>query len=163
MKAKTTKTKKTTKSQVPHLELHTLIGALSFWGSSVRLLLVSFLVVVLSIARVVDSNASGAGPLHQLLANEIYLNVYLLGVYLVLDAGYVIVSRAYPMAAIVDRLVLFMMEAMFAFMYFFPFIAEVPFSQARFVAYAPFAVIFLLLLRALLGMLGKMTPPTKSR
>jgi hypothetical protein len=148
------KAKKTPSSTASHpLALHTLITALSFWGSSVRLFLVGFLAVLFGTARFIDAVANGAMA-HIVFANEVYALVYIVGLYFVLDACYVIISRAYPVHKIIDQFVLLFAEAIIAILYFLPHIAEVSYSSTRFVIIAPMVVLFLLVLRALLGMLS---------
>lgn len=76
-----------TKRNTPHLALHTLLVALSYWGTAVRMLLVTFL---LSVAYAVGvSNGVGIGTL-------IVQFVSVVGWLFLLDAGYVTIAKALP-------------------------------------------------------------------
>lgn len=90
-----------TKTTQPHLLLHNLIGALSYWGTTTRILLIGFVMGVAVLVHVVDSGT--------LPTTESYTLTYLyvMACLLLLDAGYVTIARAQPFrTGMLDKLVL---------------------------------------------------------
>ncbi|MGB3023408.1 MAG: hypothetical protein WBB39_01240 [Candidatus Saccharimonadales bacterium] len=76
--------------QPPHLLLHNLIGALSYYGTTVRVLLFGFL-----LALAVTLGVTSGG----LNASKSFENfVYVLASFLLLDAGYVTIARVLPIS-----------------------------------------------------------------
>ena len=106
-------TKKSTKNTQP-LTLHGLIGALSFWGTAVRTLLFAFLAAAVFVVALSEATTDAA------VDREILLLIYVLGSFLLLDFGYVLVARAYALQRALDLLVLFLADILLAVLYIAP-------------------------------------------
>lgn len=79
------------------LTLHSLLVALSYWGTSVRLFLVAFVsLAVFAIALSETDGSTGA------VTGEIITLIYVLGSILLLDLGYVIIARGLPLQRVLD-------------------------------------------------------------
>lgn len=123
--------------------------------------LVAFFALLFAAARLgVTSVSPAQAAWYQLLAGEVYGLAYGIGLFFVLDVGYVIVARAYPLRPLADRAVLLIAEVVLALLYFLPHVAQVAYDSARLMVVAPVAVIFLVVLRALLGMLMTQAVPS---
>ena len=84
----------------PKLLLHDLIGALSYWGTTTRILLISFVLCVLAVAHIIDSSS----------ADYIMPLIYAIGCLFLLDAGYVTIARSLPFRSpVVDRSILWLL------------------------------------------------------
>ncbi len=95
----TEKKPKTTK-----LTAHGLLGALSYWGTSARFLLVSVLIVFAFLL-----NLSGDAAVSY-IDTEIILLIYGLATLLILDLGYVTTARALPLNKVADRWVVMLSD-----------------------------------------------------
>jgi hypothetical protein len=107
--AKTQQTKETTQ-----LTAHGLLGSLSYWGTTARVLLVSVLLVVaysLNISVQTD---------WQSIDVETALLIYGLGTIVLLDAGYVIAARSLKLHAVVDRWVVLLSDILIATVFVTP-------------------------------------------
>jgi hypothetical protein len=141
-------TKKSSKEK-PTLTLHVLLGALSFWGTAARTLLFTFLATAVFLVALTEVTVANA------VDNEILILIYVLGSFLLLDFGYVMVARAYRMQGVLDMLVLIGAELILALLYIAPKLVVSPETVVRvnpllFVVFIP---IIVLSLRMLLGML----------
>lgn len=144
----------TTKLQkLPQLSLHTLLFALSFWGSATRLLLISFFALAVLLLRTLEIQASTDATLFQTLTIEGQLFVYAICTFLVLDVGYVIISRAYAFSRMNDVVTLLTAEAVLATSYFLPYIVVVSDQFARISRFIFVAGLLILSARLVLGML----------
>lgn len=142
----------TTKKSTSRLTLHELITTLSFWGSSVRILLVAFLVTALFVLRLTYLNTT--------VAWESQVAVYIIGSFALLDLGYVLLARALTLKRRLDIVSLLLLEALLAATYVVPNIAYAP-ALAWFANWTFLIVILALAVRGLLGLL--FTPPKKQR
>ncbi len=107
--------KKTTKQ--PRLTLHQLLGAISFWGSATRLLLLAFLVIVIFVLRITNLDTT--------LTWESQVIIYILGSFALLDIGYVMLARAFPLKKRPDIAILVGLEIFMAATYILPHIMNV--------------------------------------
>lgn len=105
--------KKSSKKTQP-LTLHGLIGALSFWGTAVRTMLFAFLAAAVFLVALTEASSDAA------VDREIILLIYVLGSFLLLDFGYVVVARAYTLQRALDLLVLFLADILLALLYIAP-------------------------------------------
>lgn len=101
----------------PRLTLHQLLGALSFWGSATRLLLMAFLVLVIFALRVTNLDTT--------LTWESQVVIYVLGSFALLDIGYVMLARAFPLKKKFDVFCLTTLEVLMAATYILPHIIVV--------------------------------------
>lgn len=127
-----------------HLTLHELIGALSFWGATVRFLLFVFLATVtlfVALSQTVDSY------------EQIGMYIYILSAFLVFDVGYVMLARGLPLTRAYDIAVIIGFEIILAIAYVLPYFALVPASFSLVVIWSLLIVVGLLSVRALLGLL----------
>lgn len=141
-------TKKSTK-KTPTLTLHSLIGALSFWGTAVRTLLFAFLAAAVFIVALTEATTDAA------VDSEILVLIYVLGSFLLLDFGYVLIARAYALQRAIDLLALFVADILLALLYIAPKLVVTSDISVRtnpliFVIFIP---IIVLSLRMLVGML----------
>ena len=79
------------------LTLHSLLVALSYWGTAVRTLLAAFVAVVVFAIALSETNGSASA-----VSAEAIVLIYALGSMFLLDAGYVIASRALPLRRALD-------------------------------------------------------------
>lgn len=134
--------KKTTKQ--PRLTLHQLLGALSFWGSATRLLLLSFLVFVIFALRITNLDTT--------LTWEAQVVIYVLGSFALLDIGYVMLSRAFPLRKKLDTFCLLALEVFMAATYILPHMISVG-GLSWFSNWLVLIALLALSVRGLLGML----------
>lgn len=137
--------KKTTKkSKNPRLTLHQLLGALSFWGSTTRLLLVGFLVMAIFVMRLIY--------LDNTLLWEAQVVIYVLGSFAVLDIGYVMLARAFPLRKKLDVFCLLTLEILLAATYILPHLISVG-GLSWFSNWFILIVLLAVAVRGLLGLL----------
>ena len=141
-------TKKSTK-KTPTLTLHSLIGALSFWGTAVRTMLFTFLAAAVFVVALTEASTDAA------VDSEILVLIYVLGSFLLLDFGYVLVARASTLQRAIDLLALFAADILLALLYIAPKLVvtndiSVRTNPLLFVIFIP---IIVLSLRMLVGML----------
>ena len=141
-------TKKSSKEK-PTLTLHVLLGALSFWGTAARTLLFTFLATAVFLVALTEVTATSA------VDSEIFILIYVLGSFLLLDFGYVMIARAYRMQRALDMLALLAAELILALLYIAPKLVvssdvAVRVNPLIFVVFIP---IIVLSFRMLLGML----------
>lgn len=87
------------------LTLHSLLVALSYWGTSVRLFLVAFVsIAVFAIALSETNGSTGA------VTGEIITLIYVLGSILLLDFGYVMIARTFPLRRVLDIMSLLVVD-----------------------------------------------------
>lgn len=141
----------TKKSQVPQLTLHGLLGAISFWGTSVRLLLMAFLAGAVLAAHVIELPGS--------YETEIQAFIYIVGSFFLLDAGYVMIARALPLKKTFDMAILLVVDLIIGLGYIVPNFAHIP-ELAWSARWTILIVLFVLSIRALIGLLH---PTTKKR
>lgn len=143
-------------SRPPHLLLHNLIVALSYWGSTVRLLLVG-LVLLLAVVLHVMSNESSVA---QSAYAEQY--IYLMGSLALLDIGYVTIARLVPIwAKIADQVVFLVIMAAMSALVVLPFFVVMP-PELRLGLKLLFVIsIFVIAIRTVTGLL--MRPSSTSR
>lgn len=106
-------TKKSSQKKPP-LTLHRLLIALSFWGTATRALLFSFLAAAVFLVAITEASFAGG------LDREVMVLIYVLGSFLLLDFGYVLIARAYPIQRAVDVLALVIADALLALLYIAP-------------------------------------------
>ena len=104
----------TKKTQKQSLTLHGLLVALSFWGTAVRALLFSFLAAAVFIVALTET-ASASG-----IDNEVMTLIYVMGSFLLLDFGYVMIARAYPLQRGLDVLALLVADIILTLLYVAP-------------------------------------------
>lgn len=144
--------KKSSKKQT--LTLHSLIVALSFWGTAVRALLFSLLAAAVFVVALSETTTATA------IDYEILVLIYVLGSFLLLDFGYVMIARAYRLRRAVDISMLLAADVILALLYIAPKVVVTSDLNARtdpllFVIFVPLVI---LSLRMLLGILfGKLS------
>lgn len=141
-------TKNPVKKSQP-LTLHGLIGALSFWGTAVRTMLFAFLAAAVFIVALTEA------PNEAAVDREVLLLIYVLGSFLLLDFGYVLIARAYRLQRMLDLLILFVADVLLSLLYIAPKMIVTSDISVRtnpllFVIFIP---IIVLSVRMLLGML----------
>lgn len=101
-------------SQKPPLTLHSLLVALSFWGTAVRTLLFCFLAAAVFFVALTEAASPSA------VDNEVMTVIYVLSSFLLLDFGYVMVARTYVLQRGLDVLALIFADLMLALLYIAP-------------------------------------------
>lgn len=134
---------KTTTKQ-PRLTLHQLLVAISFWGTSARLLLIAFVVAVIFALKLYYLNTTPEW--------EIKVVIYILGSFALLDAGYVIVARTLPLRRRMDQLSLLGTEGILGLAYVIPNLIYAP-SLSKLASWSILVVLLVLGVRVLLGLL----------
>jgi len=134
--------KKTTKQ--PRLTLHQLLVAISFWGTTARLLLITFVVAIIFALKLYYLTTT--------LEWELQVAIYILGSFALLDAGYVIVARTLPLKRRLDQLSLLATEAILGLAYVLPNLIYAP-SLGRLASWSILIVLLVLGVRTLLGLL----------
>jgi len=87
--------KKNTKKS--SLTLHSLLVALSYWGTATRLFLATFVSLVVFLIALSETDGSASS-----VSAEIMILIYALGSVFLLDAGYVMVAKALPLRRVLD-------------------------------------------------------------
>lgn len=105
---------KTSKKNKQTLTLHKLLGALSFWGTATRALLFSFLAAAVFVVALSEAATDAA------VDSEIIVLIYVLGSFLLLDFGYVLIARAYALQRSLDLIALFAADILLAMLYIAP-------------------------------------------
>lgn len=131
------------------LTLHSLLGALSFWGTAVRALLFTFIASAIFLVALTETQSPSK------VDAEIMVLIYVLGSFLLLDFGYVTIARAYKLMHGLDLLVLAAAELLLALLYIAPRLVVNPNVTLKadplmFVLFVPLVA---LSMRALVGML----------
>lgn len=134
-------------TQPPHLLLHTLLGALSYWGTSVRILLIGFVLFIANLVTVLNSVETVSFTVY---AAQF---AYIMGSLLLLDAGYVTIARALPISTETADKVLFLgFMASLGFVVVLPYFAPVPQSVMVSIKWVFIVTLFVLALRLVLGL-----------
>lgn len=142
-------TKKKTPQKRQSLTLHQLIIAISFWGTAVRALLFAFIAAAVFVAALSEAATATA------VDNQILTLIYVLGCYLLLDFGYVMVARVYRLRRLFDVPLLLLADAFLALLYVAPKLIV----DSRFdgtvdpLTFAVFVPILVIAVRMLIGLL----------
>lgn len=142
-------TKKSSPKKQP-LMLHSLLGALSFWGTATRMFLFSILAVAVFLVALTETATSRGVDM------EVMLLIYVLGSFVVLDFGYVMIARAYTLPKALDALVLCAADIVLGLLYIAPKVVVSPGVNlgTHPLLYVMFIPIIVLSLRMLLGILS---------
>jgi len=131
----------------PHLLLHDLIGALSYWGTTVRMLLVGFLLLIANILVLLDGSVSHT------ITEYAAQYLYLLGSLFVLDAGYVTVARALPLSVpALDKMLFFTVLILLSLLVILPYFVVVTPGVVVSLKWIFLVSLFVLALRLVVGM-----------
>lgn len=131
------------------LTLHQLLSALSFWGTATRGMLFGFLAIMTYLVALTETTTSTGAD------NQFMILVYVLGSFLLLDVGYVMIARAYTLVSKLDVLALVVAESLLALLYIVP---KLVISSSTQVLVDPLTYVFFiplvaLALRLLVGLL----------
>ncbi len=140
---------KAKKVQQKPLTLHSLIIALSYWGSAVRTMLFGFIATAIFIVGLSETNSSVG------LNTEAFKFIYVMASFLLLDVGFVAIARTYRLRRLFDIPMLIISESLLALLYIAPKIVvtsdlDVTVDPLIYVLFIPIVV---LLIRMLLGFL----------
>lgn len=135
-----------TTTHPPHLLLHNLIVALSYWGTTVRMLLIAFVLLLANVLMAVE------GSSNYTLSEYAVQYIYVIGSLFLLDAGYVTVARALPVAAgVFDRVFFLLLMAGLGFVAVLPYFVAVPQGVIGSVKWLFLVSLFVLTLRIVVG------------
>lgn len=130
----------------PHLLLHNLISAFSYWGTTVRGLLVGFMLLIGIVLNAIESTSTPS------LSQYAIQFIYLIGSLLVLDAGYVTIARALPISTeTIDRVLFLLFFAALALVIIMPYFMTVPTTVFVSIKWVLLVAMFVLALRLVLG------------
>lgn len=140
--------KKTSPKKSP-LTLHGLLGALSFWGTATRTFLFSFLAIAVLLVALTETNGAPAAD------TQIMTFIYVIGCFVLLDFGYVLISRVYLLPKTLDVLALIAADIMVGLLYIVPKVVVDSGIAVKTdpLIYALFIPLVVLAIRSLLGML----------
>lgn len=135
---------KKTEAKKP-LTMHRLLGALSYWGTAARMVLMA---VLLGCAYLLNISVQTTW---QAVDIETMLLIYGLGTIIVLDAGYVMAARALKLNAVFDRWVVMVSDLLIAAFFVVPslFLVDVHATKLRILS-----LIFALLIVSIRILLG---------
>lgn len=137
--------KKMKKSQ---LTLHGLLTALSYWGTSVRLFLATFVSLFVFAIALSETGSLAA------VTGEVIVLLYLLGCVTLLDLGYVISARALPLRPRLDTACLIVADMALVGLYALPKVTVTTVTAlVNPIGVALLIVILILALRLLAGIL----------
>lgn len=141
--------KKKSQKRTTSLSLHELLGAVSFWGTATRAFLFSF------VALAVFASALSEAASESAIDTEIMAFVYVIGSFVLLDFGYVLIARTYRLRTFIDRLALYVADIFLTAIYFIPNLVVNPqihltTDPLLFIVFIPIVV---LSLRMLVGIL----------
>lgn len=139
------------KTPNPGLSLHHLIVAISFWGSATRLFLIGFIVFSLALVNTIGTQTGEGYTIAALLTDEIQAFVYVVGSFFILDVGYVMVARRYPLRKLFDTTFLLLAEFVLGLVYVLPHVAFTPSYIAALSQWLLLAALMIVALRLTLG------------
>src|SRR5690349_12300176 len=115
---------------------------MSYWGAAVRVLLITVVAAVVLLVRASELESTGLTTASAFLtAGQAF--VYAIGSFLILEVGYLTITRAYPVRRYIDQTTLLACEAILALCYFLPYFVLVP---AWFVTVSRFLFVAILLI-----------------
>ncbi len=129
------------------LTAHGLLGALSYWGTAARLVLVSTL-VIFAYALNISYDSSW-----QFVDSETLFLIYGLATILVLDAGYVMAARMEPVNEVLDRWVVMLSDLVVASFFVIPSLFYVSSNSNILRVMSLFVALLILAVRILVGLL----------
>jgi hypothetical protein len=135
---------KSKKTKQQPLLLHNLLGAISYWGTTVRTLLLAFLAGAIFAARVISAPDS--------YAHELQIFVYIVGSFFALDTGYVMIARSMPFRMMTDATLLILADLLIGASYVISSFANAPILSSI-STWSIIVVVFVLSIRALAGLL----------
>lgn len=136
------------KSTSRPLTAHGLLGALSYWGTAARVLLVGLFVVFAYVLNV----SMGSGD-WRYVDGETMVMVYGLTVLVILDAGYVMIARALRLDERIDRWLVLLCGLGVASLFVIPSFVSLGQYSMRLRIVSIIAVLLILAVRMLLGLL----------
>lgn len=129
----------------PHLLLHNLLGAMSYYGTTVRGLLYGF---VLAIAMTLGVTSGGLSA-----GRSFETFVWMVGSFLLLDAGYVTIIRSRPFAVeTADRALFLILLLGLATVIVWPYVGMITPGLLLGAKEVFLGVLFVLALRLILGL-----------
>lgn len=146
--AKPQKTKPVKKAiKNPHLTVNGLLGAISYWGSAARLIILTILILFAFLLNI--SEAATASHFDM----EIILLIYGLATVFVLDVGYVMAARALPLNKRFDRWVVSLSGLIVAGFFIVPSLIIVSTYSLRMRALCILVALLVVSVRILLGLI----------
>lgn len=103
------------KTKTSSLTLHALLGALSYWGTATRFLLIAFVSVVVFLIALSETNGTASA-----VSGEAIVLIYALSSMLLLDTGYVMAARVLPLRRVLDTLSLVVADLTILLFYTIP-------------------------------------------
>lgn len=141
--------KKKKSVNTPALTLHSLLGSLSLWGTATRALLLGFLSAITFIIALSEATSYSS------VDNEVLTLIYVLGSFVLLDLGYVLIARSYLLPRAIDMLALVIADVLVALLYIVPKLVVTSEISPRVnpLIYIIFIPLVVLGIRMLIGML----------
>lgn len=129
------------------LTVHGLLGSLSYWGTTARVLVVGVLILAafaLNLTMATDAISFDA---------EVIFLIFGLGTLLMLDLGYVVAARTLPLNAIADRWIVMMSDLALAAFFIVPSLIQVQVTSNKLRIVGLVLALLILAIRVLLGLL----------
>jgi len=140
-------TEKKLKKDSPKLTAHGLLGAVSYWGTAARFLLVGTLIVFAFILNLTgDSTAT-------YIDTEILFLIYGLATLFMLDIGYVTAARSLPLSKVFDRWVVMMSDIVLAAFFVVPSVIQITADGNKVRVISLVAALLVVSIRILVGLL----------
>lgn len=144
------KKKISTRSKKEPLTLHGLLGALSYWGTTARFLLVSMLVLIAFVLNISFIDVSS--PYY--VVSETQVLVYALAILMLTDLLYVMVARSKPLDPKLDRWVVIIADIVIASCFIVPsFVSVAAVHSTGMRVLSPVVALLVVGIRILLGLL----------
>lgn len=140
-------TKKITRKEKPKLTVHGLLGAISYWGTTARFMLVGVLIVFAFLLNLTGDSTS------QYIDTEIIFLIFGLGTLLMLDLGYVVAARALTLNKVVDRWTVMLGDLALAAFFVVPSLVQIGTGGNKLRIIGLIAALFVLAIRILVGLL----------
>ncbi len=144
------KKKISTRSNKEPLTLHGLLGAISYWGTAARFMLVSMLVLIAFVSNIAFIEVSS--PFY--VVGEVQVLIYALSILILTDLLYVMVARSKPLDAKLDIWVLILADIVIASCFIVPsFISVAAVYSTGVRVLSPIVALLVIGIRVLLGLL----------
>jgi hypothetical protein len=140
------KTQKTTPKKP--LTAHGLLGALSYWGTAARMVLVGMFVILAYVINI----SVGSGD-WRYVDGETIVMIYGLATLVILDAGYVTIARSLTLDNRIDRWLIMLAGLGVASFFVVPSFVEMGEYSTRMRLVSLIVVLLILSIRILLGLL----------
>lgn len=140
-------TEKKPKKDSTRLTAHGLLGAISYWGTSARFLLVGLLIAFAFVLNLSGDSSTSY------IDTEIIFLIYGLSTLLILDLGYVTAARALPLSKIADRWTVMLSDLALAAFFVVPSLVQITADANKLRVISLLGALLVVSVRILIGLL----------